>query len=77
MGLFGPGLHYCEVLLVQCGSLRGAELPGSGGCSLKLRKTADCVAEKLQIRTLDIVMSLCDTPLCSNNRYRLWRAMIC
>ncbi len=77
MGQFDLSSLSRNVLLVQYGSLRGAELPGFVDPSLNLPKTADCVAEKLQIRTVDRVMSLCDKPLCSNNRDGLLRAMIC
>lgn len=77
MGQFGLSSLSRNVLLVKYGSLRGPELGDFGGGSPKLPKTADCVAEKLQIRTLDRVMSLCDNPLCSNNRDGLLRAMIC
>ena len=77
MGLLGPTSLSNNVLLVQYRSLRGAELGHLRDGSLKLPKTADCVAEKLRIRTLDIVMSLYDRPLCLNNREGLLRAIIC
>jgi hypothetical protein len=45
MGKFDPSSLSRDVLLVQYGSLTGAELRDFGAGSLKLSKTADCVAE--------------------------------
>jgi hypothetical protein len=45
MGLLGPCLLSGDVLLVQYGSLTGAELQSSSSSSLMVSKITDCVAE--------------------------------
>ena len=49
-GQFGLSLLSRNVLLVQYESLRGAELGDFGTGSLKLPKTADCVAETVSAK---------------------------